>query len=130
MPYSWYARQESFQHGKSMMSSLCCKWNILIKQGETASTFFKQSITPVRNTYSYLFLCKFWMSTKIIRLELSEKTFTLPRHGDIILNYKEKTQTREKYGSLDFSLVWRCYDILCFHFYFVFRTDGKTDHLG
>ena len=37
------------------------------------------------------------MSTKIIRLELSEKTLTLPKHGDIIPN--SSIQTEKKWGS-------------------------------
>ena len=39
------------------------------------------------------------MSTKFVRLELSEKFLPLPKHGDIILN--SMTQTREKMDILN-----------------------------
>ena len=44
------------------------------------------------------------------------------------------SQTREKWVSIvlsrsDFWMIWRCYDIPCFHFYFLFRSDGKREQL-
>ena len=44
------------------------------------------------------------------------------------------TQTREKWGSLvlsrtDFCVVWRCHMVFCFIFYFLFKSNGKKEHL-
>ena len=43
-------------------------------------------------------------------------------------------QTREKWNSLvlsraDFWMVWRCHGIPYIHLYFLFRTNGKGEHL-
>ena len=35
------------------------------------------------------------MSTKFVRLELSETTLPLPKHGDIILNSMTRTKEKE-----------------------------------
>ena len=72
------------------------------------------------------------MSTKSVRVELSEKFLSLPRHGDIILN--SMTQTREKWDSHvlsrpDFCMVWICHGIPCVHFYFLFRTNVRKRYL-
>ena len=58
------------------------------------------------------------MSTKFVRLELSEKLLPLLKHGDIILN--SMTQTREKKDILnrpDISMSWRSHRIPCVHFW-------------
>ena len=64
------------------------------------------------------------MSTKFVRLELSEKNLPLPKHGDLILN--SMTQAREKWDSHllsrpEFLMV--CHGIPCVHIYFLFRTN-------
>ena len=61
-----------------------------------------------------------------VRLELSEKTLSLPKYGDIILN--SMTQTREKWeskvlGRPDFWMV-------CVYCYSLFRTNSKKEHLN
>ena len=57
------------------------------------------------------------MSTKFVRLELSEKLLPLLKHGDIILN--SMTQTRGKkdiWNRPDISMSWRSHRIPCVHF--------------
>ena len=78
------------------------------------------------------FSCKRWMSTKSVRLELSEKILLLSKHGDIILN--SMSLTGEKWVSHtlsrpNFWMVWGCHGIPWLHFYFLFRTNGKKEHL-
>ena len=70
--------------------------------------------------------------TKIISLDIG-KTWPLSKHGDIILNSMSKT--REKQNSIvlnrvDFWMIWRCHGILCFHFYFLFRNNGKWEQFN
>ena len=89
----------------------------------------EQDINPVETHKIYLsFSCKRWISTKIIG-----KALTLPKQEDITLN--SMTQTREKWDSLvlskgDFCTIWRCHDIPWFHFYFLFRNNGKREQLS
>ena len=50
------------------------------------------------------------------------KSFTLPKHKDIIPN--SMAQTKQKWDSLswlelNFWVIWRCHGISCFHFYFL-----------
>ena len=61
------------------------------------------------------------MSTKFVRLELSEKLLPLLKHVDVILNCV--TQATEMWDSHcltrpDFWMVWTCHDIVCGHFFF------------
>ena len=70
--------------------------------------------------------------SKIISLDIG-KTWPLSKHGDIILNSMSKT--REKQNSIvlnrvDFWMIWRCHGILCFHFYFLFRNNGKWEQFN
>ena len=67
-----------------------------------------------------------WTSNKIIK-----KALTLSKYGDIMLN--STSQTRAKCDSLalsraDFWMIMRC-AILCFYFYFLFRTNSKREQL-
>ena len=60
------------------------------------------------------------------------KFLALPKHEDIILN--SMTRTRKKWNSMvlsraDFWMVWRCHGIPYFIFIFLFRTNGKKEHL-
>ena len=71
------------------------------------------------------------MSTKIIRLELSEKLWLNP---NIKIHYYTPWAKQEKTYSFvlsrgGFWMVWRSHGIPCFHFHFLFGNTGKTEQL-
>ena len=73
-----------------------------------------------------IFIYRFWVTTKIIRLELLEKLWLNPT--------LHEPNKKKKWESLvlnrgDLWMIWRCHAIPCFHFYFLFRNNGKRNKL-
>ena len=73
-----------------------------------------------------IFIYRFWVTTKIIRLELLEKLW--------LNRTLHEPNKKKKWESLvlnrgDLWMMWRCHAIPCFHFYFLFRNNGKRNKL-
>ena len=73
-----------------------------------------------------IFIYRFWVTTKIIRLELLEKLW--------LNRTLHEPNKKKKWEPLvlnrgDLWMMWRCHAIPCFHFYFLFRNNGKRNKL-
>ena len=97
------------------------------------TTFFKTKSKPCQKPKKFIY--RFHTNVKR-HLGLSilshQKKFDLSKQWDIIVN--SMSQTREKWDCLvlrrsDFWMIWRFHGIPCFHFYFLFRTNGKREQL-
>ena len=73
-----------------------------------------------------IFIYRFWVTTKITRLEVLEKLW--------LNRTLHEPNKKKKWESLvlnrgDLWMMWRCHAIPCFHFYFLFRNNGKRNKL-
>ena len=73
-----------------------------------------------------IFIYRFWVTTKITRLEVLEKLW--------LNRTLHEPNKKKKWESLvlnrgDLWMMWRCHAIPCFHFYFLFRINGKRNKL-
>ena len=58
------------------------------------------------------------------------KTLTLPQHEDIILNSMNQTRQMQHFFSKQRYLLNGMKVPLCFHFYLLFRTNGRKEHFS
>ena len=73
-----------------------------------------------------IFIYRFWVTTRITRLEVLEKLW--------LNRTLHEPNKKKKWEPLvlnrgDLWMMWRCHAIPCFHFYFLFRNNGKRNKL-